>query len=156
MRLYRAVKKGDKVLKVFNAPKGTIKVNGLYLAPQPYIANAWGENLYRGDFDIYEIEVPSELNVVAAVDGFYSAVGFEKMAKLYCMSLREVMKNPKIKYGFKTLNSRNVVYNVTSLSEIVVRPVDVKKVKVIGKVTFTEDDKRRYGEFLQKEFSIEF
>jgi len=71
VKLYRAVKNGDKEIKLFKKYKA--KPEGYYFAPTEEIAHKWGSTLHgQGNYSVKEFEFPGNTPAIAARDGYQS------------------------------------------------------------------------------------
>jgi len=127
MRLYKAVPKEKKEkLNIFSHPK---KPKGIYFAPSKEIAEKWGKNLYKDkEFDLIEVEVPANLEVIGARDGWI--VDFPKDAKYFVGTALEVafylLNNP-----LKFYIDGELEINEYALPEIIIKEKDIEKINIV-------------------------
>ena len=143
--LYRAVKKGDNPVKVFD-PKTikdrNLKVKGLYLAPSRETAERWGATLFQKEpYEIHKFHVPDDVHAVGVRDGFYVHPDFKDMMKIKADKLGNLLKDKQLATGIKRITGRlygfdgpKVPMETESLPEIVIGEKFLKYVKHLGKV----------------------
>ncbi len=142
--LYRAVKAGEKAIKVFDPAtinQRHLKVKGLYLAPTEEVAHRWGDTLFQdGKYEVHKVHVPDDVEAIGARDGFYVHPGYKQMMKLKVDSVKGLMQDKQLATGMKRVTSRRGLngpkypMEMESLPEIVIKEKDLHKVKHLGKV----------------------
>ena len=152
MRLYRAVKKDSK--KIINKFKPSInmhKPEGYYFAPSVFVAYGWGKSLFGVDeFNIYSIDVPSDLEVIYALNGVPSGIGEARSCKYKVVKLEELTEKERL--GIGKTDWEGSLYTTIFLPEIILRKLP--GILVAEKVDYD------YGKFqaelinLKREYNI--
>lgn len=138
--LYRAVRNTKDLFKIFDPSTikdRTLKIRGLYFAPNREVAERWGVTLWgqKTPFEIHKFYVPDDILALGARDGFYSHPAYKEMMKLKVDRVGELLKDKQIATGIKRVTGLDKrPMEIESLPEIVVKEKDVHKIKHLGRV----------------------
>jgi len=146
MKLFRAVKKDAKrIINKFKPSANMHKPEGYYFAPSAFAAYGWGKSLFGvGEFDIYAVGVPDDLEVIYALNGVPSGIGEARSCKYKVIKLEELTKEEKL--GIGRTDWEGSPYTTIFLPEVILR-------KLPG-ILVTEKIDYDYGRFQAELFNL--